>query len=197
MPMYTHQRISEFPNSINFRIGLLIQLESILHQHNRNRRGGGWQSKTQDSCKRIFCLTKKKKYTNNKKKKTYSALTCVFGSQWKVNMVSVFSFKNSNASYFKVYHLSYCLSKRHEKGTLICAAWIEFLKEIHGECIWGETIEANVVKHVSLRWCYESSHSANVGRLCHISSCLHTMPDDHKEASHVSLHIQTHLTIKK
>lgn len=93
MPMYTHQRISEFPNSINFRIGLLIQLESILHQHNRNRRGGGWQSKTQDSCKRIFCLRKKKKYTNNKKKKTYSALTCVFGSQWKVNMVSCLFFQ--------------------------------------------------------------------------------------------------------
>lgn len=67
----------------------------------------------------------------------------VLGLQWKINMVSVFSFMNSNASHFKAYHLlSYCLSQRH-KVRREFSGRTEFSKEIHREWIWEGSVGAN------------------------------------------------------
>ena len=61
------------------------------------------------------------------------ALIYVSGSQWKINMVSVFSFKNSNASHFKAYRLlSYCLSQRHKVRREFVQEELNFLKKYTG-----------------------------------------------------------------
>lgn len=64
------------------------------------------------------------------KKNPDVVLIYVLGSQRKINMVSVFSFKNSNASHFKAYHLlSYCLSQRHKVRRGLVREELEFSKK--------------------------------------------------------------------
>lgn len=73
------------------------------------------------------------RWVGKKKKPWCGALIYVSGSQWKINMVSVFSFKNSNASHFKAYRLlSYCLSQRHKVRCEFVQEELNFLKKYTG-----------------------------------------------------------------